>query len=32
VTGSLLAIVPLVAAFVLLRRFWRGGARPAPLK
>lgn len=26
VTGSLLAIVPLVIAFVLLQRFWRGGA------
>ena len=26
VTGSLLAIVPLVIAFVLLQRFWRSGA------
>ncbi|GAA1299213.1 carbohydrate ABC transporter permease [Saccharothrix xinjiangensis] len=32
VTGSLLAIVPLVVAFVLLQRFWRGGAATGALK
>lgn len=32
VTGSLLAIVPLIAAFVLLQRFWRGGASTGSLK
>ncbi|WP_338013552.1 carbohydrate ABC transporter permease [Saccharothrix sp. ALI-22-I] len=32
VTGSLLAIVPLVVAFVLLQRFWRSGAAAGALK
>ncbi|QFZ24481.1 carbohydrate ABC transporter permease [Saccharothrix syringae] len=32
VTGSLLAIVPLVIAFVLLQRFWRSGAGTGALK
>ncbi|WP_447006813.1 carbohydrate ABC transporter permease [Saccharothrix isguenensis] len=32
VTGSLLAIVPLVVAFVLLQRFWRSGASAGALK
>ncbi len=32
VTGSLLAIVPLIVAFVLLQRFWRGGASTGSLK
>jgi multiple sugar transport system permease protein len=32
VTGSLLAIVPLVVAFVLLQRFWRSGAATGALK
>jgi multiple sugar transport system permease protein len=32
VTGSLLAIVPLVIAFVLLQRFWRSGAATGALK
>jgi multiple sugar transport system permease protein len=32
VTGSLLAIVPLVIAFVLLQRFWRSGAEAGALK
>ncbi|MDU0288909.1 carbohydrate ABC transporter permease [Saccharothrix longispora] len=32
VTGSLLAIVPLVVAFVLLQRFWRSGAGAGALK
>jgi multiple sugar transport system permease protein len=32
VTGSLLAIVPLIIAFVLLQRFWRGGASTGSLK
>ncbi|KOV90102.1 carbohydrate ABC transporter permease [Nocardia sp. NRRL S-836] len=32
VTGSLLAIVPLIAAFVLLQRFWRSGAAAGALK
>ncbi|MFI9010871.1 carbohydrate ABC transporter permease [Actinosynnema sp. NPDC053489] len=32
VTGSLPAIVPLVVAFVLLQRFWRGGAAAGALK
>ncbi|MFC6091240.1 carbohydrate ABC transporter permease [Saccharothrix lopnurensis] len=32
VTGSLLAVVPLVVAFVLLQRFWRGGATTGALK
>jgi multiple sugar transport system permease protein len=32
ITGSLLAIVPLVVAFVLLQRFWRGGVATGSLK
>jgi multiple sugar transport system permease protein len=32
VTGSLLAIVPLIVAFVLLQRFWRSGAAAGALK
>ncbi|MFE9747374.1 carbohydrate ABC transporter permease [Saccharothrix saharensis] len=32
VTGSLLAIVPLIIAFVLLQRFWRSGAATGALK
>jgi multiple sugar transport system permease protein len=32
VTGSLLAIVPLVIAFVLLQRFWRSGAAAGALR
>jgi len=32
VTGSLLAIVPLVVAFVLLQRFWRSGATTGALQ
>jgi multiple sugar transport system permease protein len=32
VTGSLLAIVPLIIAFLLLQRFWRGGATTGSLK
>lgn len=32
VTGSLLAIVPLVIAFVLLQRFWRSGAGAGALR
>jgi multiple sugar transport system permease protein len=32
VTGSLLAIVPLVTAFVLLQRFWRSGAGAGALR
>jgi multiple sugar transport system permease protein len=32
VTGSLLAIVPLVVAFVLLQRFWRSGAGAGALR
>ncbi|MFC4857075.1 carbohydrate ABC transporter permease [Actinophytocola glycyrrhizae] len=32
VTGSLLAIVPLVIAFVLLQRFWRSGAATGALR
>jgi multiple sugar transport system permease protein len=32
VTGSLLAIVPLVVAFVLLQRFWRSGAATGALR
>ncbi|MGB3440592.1 MAG: carbohydrate ABC transporter permease [Actinophytocola sp.] len=32
VTGSLLAIVPLVIAFVLLQRFWRSGAGTGALR
>ncbi|MDI5979248.1 carbohydrate ABC transporter permease [Amycolatopsis magusensis] len=32
VTGSLLAIVPLVVAFVLLQRFWRSGASTGALR
>lgn len=32
VTGSLLAIVPLVIAFVLLQRFWRSGASTGALR
>ncbi|NUT51128.1 MAG: carbohydrate ABC transporter permease [Saccharothrix sp.] len=32
VTGSLLAIVPLITAFVLLQRFWRSGAATGALK
>ncbi|MCC8250659.1 carbohydrate ABC transporter permease [Saccharothrix luteola] len=32
VTGSLLAIVPLIVAFVLLQRFWRSGATAGALK
>lgn len=32
VTGSLLAIVPLVIAFVLLQRFWHSGATTGALK
>jgi multiple sugar transport system permease protein len=32
VTGSLLAIIPLIVAFVLLQRFWRGGASTGSLK
>jgi multiple sugar transport system permease protein len=32
VTGSLLAIVPLIVAFVLLQRFWRSGAATGALK
>ncbi|WP_307868299.1 carbohydrate ABC transporter permease [Umezawaea beigongshangensis] len=32
ITGSLLAVVPLVAAFVLLQRFWRSGAGSGALK
>ena len=32
VTGSLLAIVPLVVAFVLLQRFWRSGATAGALR
>lgn len=31
-TGALLAIVPLVTAFVLLQRFWRSGAGTGALK
>ncbi|WP_308257771.1 carbohydrate ABC transporter permease [Pseudonocardia lacus] len=32
ITGSLLAIVPLVVAFVLLQRFWRGGVATGALR
>ncbi|MCT2582300.1 carbohydrate ABC transporter permease [Actinophytocola gossypii] len=32
VTGALLAIVPLVIAFVLLQRFWRSGAAAGALR
>jgi multiple sugar transport system permease protein len=32
VTGSLFAIIPLVIAFVLLQRFWRGGVGTGALK
>ena len=32
VTGSLLAIIPLIVAFVFLQRFWRGGASAGSLK
>lgn len=32
VTGALLAIVPLIIAFVLLQRFWRGGVSTGSLK
>jgi multiple sugar transport system permease protein len=32
ITGSLLAIVPLVIAFVLLQRFWRSGASTGALR
>jgi multiple sugar transport system permease protein len=32
VTGSLLAVVPLVIAFVLLQRFWRSGAATGALR
>jgi multiple sugar transport system permease protein len=32
ITGSLLAIVPLVVAFVLLQRFWRSGVGTGALK
>ncbi|HWO66005.1 MAG TPA: carbohydrate ABC transporter permease [Umezawaea sp.] len=32
VTGALFAIVPLITAFVLLQRFWRGGVGAGALK
>jgi multiple sugar transport system permease protein len=32
ITGSLLAIVPLVVAFVRLQRFWRGAVATGSLK
>ncbi|WP_037569605.1 carbohydrate ABC transporter permease [Phaeacidiphilus oryzae] len=32
VTGSLLAVVPLIAAFVLLQRFWRSGITAGSVK
>jgi multiple sugar transport system permease protein len=32
VTCSLLVIIPLIVAFVLLHRFWRGGASTGSLK
>jgi multiple sugar transport system permease protein len=32
ITGALLAIIPLIIAFVLLQRFWRGGVSTGSLK
>jgi multiple sugar transport system permease protein len=32
ITGSLLAVIPLVTAFVLLQRFWRSGASTGALR
>ncbi|ATE58081.1 MULTISPECIES: carbohydrate ABC transporter permease [Actinosynnema] len=32
ITGALIAIVPLITAFVLLQRFWRSGASAGALK
>jgi multiple sugar transport system permease protein len=32
VTGSMLSVVPLIAAFLLLQRYWRGGLAAGGVK